>query len=63
MFPPLPCCAFCKKLGCDGYAEFKLRMKEYADRSEEAIDFSSQVPAVVLAETLAKRVASRLTED
>lgn len=21
---------FCKKMGCDGYAEFKLRMKEYA---------------------------------
>ena len=20
---------FCKKMGCDGYAEFKLRMKEY----------------------------------
>ena len=39
------------------------RKQEHPDRSEEAIDFSSQVPAVVLAETLAKRVASRLTED
>lgn len=25
---------FCKKMGCDGYAEFKLRMKEYAGRKE-----------------------------
>lgn len=27
---------FCKKMGCDGYAEFKLRMKEYAGQKEAA---------------------------
>lgn len=25
---------FCKKMGCDGYAEFKLRMKEYAGQKQ-----------------------------
>lgn len=25
---------FCKKMGCDGYTEFKLRMKEYAGQKE-----------------------------
>ena len=31
--------------------------------SAEDIDFTSQVPAVIIAETLAKRVANRLTEQ
>lgn len=25
---------FCKKMGCDGYTEFKLRMKEYAGQNQ-----------------------------
>ncbi|MDO5784747.1 MAG: MurR/RpiR family transcriptional regulator [Eubacteriales bacterium] len=28
---------FCRKIGCDGYAEFKLRMKEFVGRQHEVI--------------------------
>lgn len=28
---------FCRKIGCDGYAEFKLRMKEFVGQQHELI--------------------------
>lgn len=39
------------------------RRKTGENGSAEDIDFTSQVPAVIIAETLAKRVANRLTEQ
>lgn len=28
---------FCRKIGCDGYAEFKLKMKELAGQQQEVV--------------------------
>ena len=40
-----------------------VRRKTGENGCAENIDFTSQVPAVIIAETLAKRVANRLTEQ